>query len=168
MKVHELRHGILQALPPAKPSYGGARRPRIAYTSRYIISYHIISYHILLTMAVAVVVRRCFLFYFCVFDTPSRIAPAVALIIALFAKNTTLTLDDLHTQPMMPPFLTLALEHPLTFFHIINEVRSHASNQRQPRQPFSPFSPFSKQLDPACKLEPPVRHNLRMNREDLL
>lgn len=28
-KVHELRHGVLQALPPAKPPYGGARCPRI-------------------------------------------------------------------------------------------------------------------------------------------
>ena len=32
-QVHELRHGILQALPEAKSSYGGARCPRIAYTA---------------------------------------------------------------------------------------------------------------------------------------
>jgi hypothetical protein len=50
-KVHELRHGILQALPQAKPSYGGTRRPRIAYTLQI--------YHIFL--AVVFVVRRCFL-----------------------------------------------------------------------------------------------------------
>jgi hypothetical protein len=32
-KVHELQHGILKALPQAKPSHGGARCPRIAYTA---------------------------------------------------------------------------------------------------------------------------------------
>jgi len=28
-KMHELRYGILQALPQAEPPHGGARRPRI-------------------------------------------------------------------------------------------------------------------------------------------
>jgi hypothetical protein len=51
MKVHELRHGILQALPQAKPSYGGARCPRIAYTAD-------ISYTPLVAIAIVVVVRR--------------------------------------------------------------------------------------------------------------
>ena len=32
-KVHKLRHGILQALPPTKPPHGGARRSRIEISS---------------------------------------------------------------------------------------------------------------------------------------
>ena len=33
IKVHELRHGVLQTLPQAKPSYGGARCPGIVYAA---------------------------------------------------------------------------------------------------------------------------------------
>lgn len=65
--MHELRHGILQALPQAKPPYGGARCPRIAYTLQI--------YHIFLAtiaLVIVVVVRRRF---FRASDTPSRIAP---------------------------------------------------------------------------------------------
>jgi hypothetical protein len=37
-KVHKLRHGILQALPPTKPPHGGARRSRIEIISYFLVA----------------------------------------------------------------------------------------------------------------------------------
>ena len=116
MKVHELRHGILQALPQAKPPYGGARCPRIAYNCRHIIC------ALSVAIAIVVVVRRRL--FFAHSTLPSRIAPSRFnySFCSLYSKNT--TFDDAPfpaatvTGPGPPCFSTPAAHQsrpPLSF-----------------------------------------------------